>query len=102
MGYTIDQWDALDDYQRAHALGPDLIDAEREAGRCQACGGPASDCQDPDNQPAYVVTLRRCYRTRAIEEAKRARKSDHDGVLFAVTLDPTRKKSATKRGAPSG
>jgi hypothetical protein len=45
--------------------------------------------------------LRRCFRTRALEEAKRARKSDHDGVLFAVTLDPTRKKSAQK-GASRG
>jgi electron transfer flavoprotein alpha/beta subunit len=47
------------------------------------------------------VSLRRCFRTRALEEAKRARKSDHDGVLFAVTLDPTRKKSAQK-GASRG
>jgi hypothetical protein len=101
MGLTIEQWDELDDYQRAHALAPDLIDAERAAGRCAACGGPASECQDPDNQHAYVVSLRRCFRTRALEEAKRARKSDHDGVLFAVTLDPTRKKSAQK-GASRG
>jgi hypothetical protein len=93
MGLTIDQWDALDDYQRAHALAPDLIDAEREAGRCSQCGGPASVCQDPDNQHAYVVTFRRCYRTRAVREAERKR-TESDGVMAVVTLDPARKKSA--------
>ncbi len=100
MGYTIDQWDALDDYQRAHALGPDLLEAERAAARCTQCGGPAVDCQDTDNQHAYVVEFRRCYRTRAVKEAqeKRAKSSNGDmnGVVTIVTLDPTRKKSARK------
>jgi hypothetical protein len=104
MGLTIEQWDDLDDYARAHALAPDLLDAEREAAKCPACGGPASDCQDPDNQHAYVVTLRRCFRTRAVQDALKKRQTDPDAgsLLVSVTLDPTRKKSATKRGASRG
>lgn len=92
----IEQWDALDDYQRSHALAPALIRAEREAGRCSQCGGPADVCQDPDNQRAYEVTFRRCYRTQAVREAERKR-TDNDGVIVVVTLDPTKKKSAQKK-----
>jgi hypothetical protein len=64
-----------------------------EASRCQACGGDPGECQDHDNQHAYVVTPRRCYRTRALIEAKKKRQ-DHDGILWAITLDPSLKKSA--------
>ena len=104
MGYTIKEWDALDDYQRAWALAPDLLDAERDAKKCPACGGPADECQDTDNQHAYVVTLRRCYRTRAVQDALKARKNDPDvgSLLVSVTLDPARKKSATKKEARRG
>ena len=104
MGLTIDQWDNLDDYQRAHILGPDIIDAEREAAKCPACGGKSGECQDTDNQHAFVVTLRRCYRTRAVQDAMKARSKDPDAgsLLVSVTLDPTRKKSATKKGASRG
>ena len=101
MGLTMSQWDDLDPHDRAYALGLDLVDAEDRAGACPQCGGPASECQDPDNQHAFVVTTRRCYRTRALREAERKR-TDHDGVLFVATLDPSRKKSAMKRGANSG
>jgi hypothetical protein len=100
LGLTIDQWDALDDYQRAHALAPAFVDAEQEALRCTQCGGPAADCQDTDNQHAYVVEFRRCYRTQAVKEAQekraRASKGDMNGVVTIVTFDPTRKKSARK------
>lgn len=104
MGMTIAQWDALDDYDRAWALAPDLIDAERNANKCPACGGPSGECQDTDNQHAYVVTLRRCFRTRAVQDALKARRNDPDAgsLLVSVTLDPARKKSATKRGASRG
>jgi hypothetical protein len=104
MGLTMAQWDELDEHDRAWALGPDLLDAERDAAKCAACGGPSSDCQDPDNQHAYVVTLRRCFRTRAVQDALKARRNDPDAgsLLVSVTLDPTRKKSATKRGASRG
>ena len=95
MGLTIEQWDDLDEHARAWALAPDMLEAERNAGRCSQCGGPASECQDPDNQHAYVVTFRRCYRTRAVREAERSRQ-DTDGVVVVVNFDPTRKKSATK------
>jgi hypothetical protein len=93
MGLTMTQWDDLDEHDRAWALGADVAEAEDAALRCQACGGPASVCQDADNQHAYVVTFRRCYRTRAVREAERTR-SDMDGVQTVVTFDPTRKKSA--------
>lgn len=96
MGLTMSQWDDLDDHDRAWALGLDLVEAQESAGACPACGGPSEVCQDADNQHAYVVTTRRCYRTRAVEEAKRKRK-DHDGILWAVTLDPSKKKSARKK-----
>lgn len=101
---TIDQWDALDDHQRAHALGPTVARAELEAAKCPACGGPADVCQDADNQHAYVVTLRRCFRTRAVQDALKARRDDPDAgsLIISVTLDPTRKKSANRKGAGRG
>lgn len=100
MGYTIEEWDALDEYQRAWALAPDVVDAQRDAKKCPACGGTDGECQDADNQHAYVVTLRRCYRTRAVQDALKKRKDDPDAgsLLVSVTLDPTRKKSAMKKG----
>lgn len=91
MGMTIEQWDELDEYQRAHALTLDLLDAERVAGRCTQCGGPASECQDALNQHAYEVSWRRCYRTVAVREAEKKRK-DHVGVVAVVTLNPALKK----------
>lgn len=96
MGLTMTQWDALDEYERSWALGADLADAEDAAERCAACGGPKAECQDPDNQHAYEVEFRRCFRTRAIVEAQRKR-TDHDGVLTVATLNPAKKKSARPR-----
>ena len=97
MNKTVHEWDDLDEYARSFALAPDLVDAEVRAGQCPQCGGPAAECQDADNQHAYVVTWRRCYRTRAIREAERQR-TDHDGVMAVARLDPSKKKSATKKG----
>jgi hypothetical protein len=101
MGLTIEQWDNLDDYQRAYALAPDLIDAERDAAKCAACGGPSAECQDTDNQHAYEVTFRRCYRTQAVMEAQRKR-AELDGVLTVVTLNPAKKKSARSKEGGRG
>ncbi len=95
MGLTISQWDDLDPHDQAYAIGVDIADGQAAAGRCTQCGGPASECQDTDNQHAYVVTWRRCYRTRAVKEAEKTR-SDHAGVVAVVTLDPSRKKTAQK------
>lgn len=92
------EWDALDEVDRSYALGEYVAEMEDEARRCPACGGDPDECQDTDNQHAYVVTTRRCYRTRALAEAQKARKTDHDGVLWSVTLDPTLKKSARRKG----
>ena len=71
MSLTMTQWDALDEYDRAWAFGLDILDAEEKVGRCAACGGPADVCQDTDNQHAYVVSVRRCFRTRALQEEQR-------------------------------
>ena len=78
------------------------VEAGEKAATCPSCGGLKAECQDPDNQHAYVVTTGRCYRTRALMEAQRARTGDHDGVLWKVVLDPSRKKSAVKKGASRG
>lgn len=109
MGMTIEQWDELDEHNRAWALASEFAEAEHAAevaaGTCPACGGSAADCQDADNQHAYVVTLRRCFRTRAVQDALKARRSDPDAasLIVSVTLDPTLKKSATKKkGATRG
>ena len=104
MGLTMAQWDDLDAHDRAWALAPDLLDAERAAGKCTACGGPSADCQDTDNQHAYVVTLRRCYRTRAVQDALKARQGDPDigSLLVSVALDPTLKKSARAKETGRG
>ena len=103
MGLTMSQWDDLPEYDRAWAFGLDILDAEEKVGRCAACGGPADVCQDTDNQHAYVVSVRRCFRTRALQEEQRKPrwKNDPDAgsLLWTVTLDPTRKKSARQEVA---
>lgn len=108
MGLTMSQWDALDEYDRAWALALYVADAEiaaaRAEERCPACGGPKSECQDADNQHAFVASGARCFRTRAIDDLRNARKGDPDmsSLVVSVVLDPTRKKSATRRGASRG
>ena len=99
MGLSMSQWDDLDEQDRAWALGLDVADAKDAAGRCAACGGPASECQDVDNQHAYVIEYRRCFKTRAVQEAQKKRQSDSDygSLLIVAHLDPTRKKSARKK-----
>ncbi|WP_030526606.1 hypothetical protein [Phycicoccus jejuensis] len=101
MGLSMSQWDDLDEHDRAYALALDLVDAEDAAGRCTCCGGVAAECQNPDNQHAYVVTFRRCFRTLAVMEAEEKRRGkdglgDMKGVLTVVRLDPALKKSATR------
>lgn len=92
----IDQWDALDEYQRAYALAPALVKAQQASERCEACGGPKSECQNADNQHAYEVEFRRCYRTQAVMRAQKSRE-DLEGVLTVVTLNPAKKKSAQRK-----
>ncbi|HLT67430.1 MAG TPA: hypothetical protein VKZ73_06120 [Microbacterium sp.] len=104
LGLTMSQWDDLDEQDRAWALALDLSDAEVEAGKCPACGGDPDECQDADNQHAYVVSLGRCYRTVAVQNALKRRKDDPDAaaLLVKVTLDPARKKSAMRKVANRG
>ena len=96
MGLTMTEWDALDDYDRAWALAADVAPGLDQQERCEACGGPKSECQDADNQHAYEVAFRRCYRTAAVLEAQRKR-TDMDGVLTVVTLNPAKKKSVRRK-----
>lgn len=95
LGKTISEWDELDEHDRAHVLGVQVAESREAEGRCKACGGPASECQDPDNQHAYEVSFRRCYRTAAVIAAQRKR-TDMDGVQTVVTLNPAKKKSRRK------
>lgn len=97
MGLTMTEWDALDDYDRAWALAADVAAGLDQQERCEACGGPKSECQDPDNQHAYEISFRRCYRSQAVREAEKKR-TDMDGVLTVVTLNPAKKKSAREKG----
>lgn len=98
MGLSMSQWDDLNEHDRAWVLGLDEADAEHAAGRCTQCGGPASVCHDYDNQHAYDVTWRRCWRTYAVRAAEKKRGSkDMDGVVAVVVLNPAKKKSAQKQ-----
>lgn len=97
MGKTMSEWDDLDEYDRSWPVALDLAEATARAGQCESCGGPKSECQDADNQHAYEVSFRRCYRTAAVLAAQKKR-TDHDGVLTVVTLNPALKKSARKKG----
>ena len=92
------QWDALSDYDRAWALAADVADYEDRAEQCESCGGPKAECQNPDNQHAYEVSFRRCYRSAAVAAAQKKRAADMDGVLSVVTLNPALKKSARRKG----
>lgn len=91
MGKTISEWDDLDEHDRAHVLGVQIAELRESEGRCKACGGPASECQDVRNQHAYEVEFRRCYRTAAALEAQRKR-TDMDGVQVVVTYNPAKRK----------
>lgn len=103
MGLSMSQWDALDDHDRAWALALEVAEAkvraEVEAATCPVCGGPKAECQDPDNQHAYDVTLARCFKTRAVDAAKRKRESDPDlgSLIVKAVLNPDKKKSARKK-----
>lgn len=101
MGLTMSQWDELDDHDRAYAMALDLVEAEERAGRCPECGRDPVECQDADNQHAFVVTTRRCFRTQALREAQKKR-TDHDGIVWVVNLDPSLKKSAREKEARRG
>ena len=101
---VLKHFDALDGYDRAWELASDLTeqqaDAEAKARRCPACGGDATECQDPDNQHAYEVALKRCYRSRAINDTLKTRKDDPDKASLIITahLNPAKKKSARRKG----
>ncbi len=97
MGKTMSEWDDLDDYDRAWALALDIAEAKDSAQKCESCGGPKDECQNADNQHAYEVSFRRCYRTAAVIAAQKKR-TDHEGVLTVVKLNPAKKKSARKKG----
>lgn len=97
LGKTMTEWDELDDYDRSWAMAAEASAGLDSLDRCEACGGPKAECQDPDNQHAYEVEFRRCFRSQAIREAEKKR-SDLDGVLTVVSLNPAKKKSALKKG----
>lgn len=63
------EWNAWSPEDRAWALGLDALDAQREAEKCPACGGPRSECSDKANQAAYDVEGGYCYRTKALLES---------------------------------
>ena len=104
MGLTMSQWDDLSEYDRSWALALRVAEMQDEARQCPACGGDPAECQDADNQHAFVVDLGRCYRTVAVEAAKRKRQTDPDlaALLVKVRLDPARKKSAREGGPRLG
>lgn len=98
------QWDDMDEYDRAWALAlhraDRALEAKAAAEKCPSCGGPKSECQDPDNQHAFVPDLTRCYRTRAVQDAQKKRSNDPDlgSLLISTRIDPARKKSAGRKG----
>lgn len=93
------QWDELNDDDRAWAMAVDVADTEHAAKKCPACGGDPDECQNPDNQHAFEVTLRRCFKSRAVQEALTARKKDPHASSLVVTvkLNADKKKSARKK-----
>ena len=46
------------------------------------------------------MTLKRCYRSRAINDALKGRKDDPDkaSLIITATLNPAKKKSARRKG----
>lgn len=68
------------------ALALHHLEAEQEANRCPVCGGDSRECQNPDYQRAYEAAFTRCYRTRTVGEAMKARENDpHSRALVAST-----------------
>lgn len=51
------------------------------------CGGDPAHCQDPANQRAFEADFTRCYISRAVGQAMRARENDPDArALVARTI----------------
>lgn len=68
------------------ALALHRLEQDEEAARCPVCGGPKAECQASENQRAFEADFARCYRTRAVSHAMRAREDDPDlKALVALT-----------------
>lgn len=79
------------------ALALHHLEQEEEQHRCPVCGGDSRECQDPANQRAYEAAFARCYRTKAVGKAARARADDKDGKALVATtrFHPERVKPKT-------
>ncbi|MFC0673554.1 hypothetical protein [Brachybacterium hainanense] len=76
------------------ALALHSIEQEDEANRCPVCGGDKRTCQDPKNQRAYEAGFKRCYASRAVGWAMKARGDDADAraLVAYTTFHPERVK----------
>ena len=65
-----------------------------EDGRCAACGGPKSECRNPDYEGWFVAHATTCYRKAATEQWNRDHEKQKDWrpdpgqILYATLKDP--------------
>lgn len=85
-------WDRPD---QELALALHELEREEEANRCIVCGGDSRVCQDPKNQHAHVVKVRRCFAGRAVNLALRSWENDTNfkTLVPLVYLDEGRVKN---------
>lgn len=85
------EWDALSDDDRDWALGIDQVVT------CPVCGGddPERLCQDPAYQHAWEVTMRSCFKQRAVIRAMNGYKDNpfQSTLVPYVRLNEAKKKT---------
>lgn len=73
-------------YDRDLVLALRQVERDEERNRCPLCGLDKSVCQDPANQRAFEAHLDRCYPSRAVGWAMRARADDQDARALVATM----------------
>ena len=85
-------WDAVSEDDRDWALGVAMKDAQK----CPVCGGddPERLCQNPKYQHAWEVTMRACFKQRAVLRAMNGYKDNpfQSTLVPYVSLNPAKAK----------
>lgn len=103
LGIPLSEWDEWSDDDRAWMMAAHLVELELEARKlaetCPVCGGPATECQNPDNQWAFETETKRCFLTKARIQAAGSHEKDKYSAALVVSskFNPALKKSIRNR-----
>lgn len=76
------------------ALALHTLEAEEKSHECPICGGDSRECQNPAYQRAYEAAFTRCYRTKTVGNAMKARQNDDasQALVASTRFHPDRVK----------